>query len=78
MQNNSGLIATEVLILMKKSVKRMYLLLIIFIALFVFSIIDSIYQRCRIIDVLEQYEIMVDRSLEVIEQEFELEHNYEE
>ena len=78
MQNNSGIIATEVLILMKKSVKRMYLLLIIFITLFVFSMIDSIYQRCRIIDVLEQYESMVDRSLEVIEQEFDLEHNYEE
>lgn len=78
MQNNSGIIATEVLILMKKSVKRMYLLLIIFITLFVFSMIDSIYQRCRIIDVLEQYESMVDRSLEVIEQETELEHNHEE
>jgi hypothetical protein len=78
MQNNSGLIATEVLILMKKSVKRMYLLLIIFITLFVLSMIDSIYQRCRIIDVLEQYESMVDRSLEVIEQESELEHNHEE
>lgn len=78
MQNNSGFIATEVLILMKKSVKRMYLLLIIFITLFVFSMIDSIYQRCRIIDVLEQYESIVDRSLEVIEQESELEHNHEE
>lgn len=78
MQNNSGIIATEVLILMKKSVKRMYLLLIIFITLFVFSMIDSIYQRCRIIDVLEQYESMVDRSLEVVEQESELEHNHEE
>jgi hypothetical protein len=40
--------------------------------------IDSIYQRCRIIDVLEQYESMVDKSLEVIEQESELEHNHEE
>jgi hypothetical protein len=78
MQNNSGIIATEVLILMKKSVKRMYLLLIIFITLFVLSMIDSIYQRCRIIDVLEQYESMVDKSLEVIEQESELEHNHEE
>lgn len=78
MQNNSDFIATEVLILMKKSVKRMYLLLIIFITLFVFSIIDSIYQRCRIINVLEQYEIMVDKSLEVAEQELELEHNHEE
>lgn len=78
MQNNSGIIATEVLILMKKSVKRMYLLLIIFITLFVFSMIDSIYQRCRIIDVLEQYESIVDRSLEVIEQESELEYNHEE
>lgn len=50
--------ATEVLHLMKKSLKRTYALLIIFICLFVFSIIDSIYQRCRIIDMLEQIEVV--------------------
>ena len=78
MEKENGIIATEVLHLMKKSVKRTYSLLIIFIALFVLSIIDSIYQRCRIIDVLEQYETMMNRSLDIIEQEFELEHNHEE
>ena len=54
MENNS--VATEVLRIMKKSVRRMYGLLILFIVLFIISIADSIYQRCRIIDVLEQYE----------------------
>lgn len=50
-------VATEVLHLMKRSLKRTYALLIIFICLFVFSILDSIYQRCRIIDMLEEIEV---------------------
>lgn len=58
MKEENGIIATEVLHLMKKSIKRMYVLLIIFVALFVFSIIDSIYQRCRIIDILEEFEVV--------------------
>ena len=51
-------LATAVLHLMKRSLKRMYGLLIIFIILFVISMVDSIYQRCRIIDLIEQYEIV--------------------
>lgn len=58
MKEENGIIATEVLHLMKKSIKRMYILLIIFVALFVFSIIDSIYQRCRIIKLLEEFEVV--------------------
>lgn len=57
-------VATEVLKLMKRSLVRMYGLLIIFIILFVFSIVDSIYQRCRIIDILEQYEIVEETVTE--------------
>lgn len=51
-------LATAVLHLMKRSLRRMYGLLIIFIILFVISMVDSIYQRCRIIDLIEQYEIV--------------------
>lgn len=56
MEKNSETIATSVLHLMKKSIKRMFILLIIFVVLLVFSVIDSIYQRCRIIDILEKIE----------------------
>jgi hypothetical protein len=49
-------IATNVLHLMKRSIKRMFILLIIFIVLFVASIVDSIYQRCRIINILKEFE----------------------
>ena len=58
MNENNETIATLVLQLMKKSVKRTYALLIIFIILFVISIFDSIYQRCRIIDILESIEVV--------------------
>lgn len=74
-------IATEVLKLLKKennkSIKRLFILLLISIFLFVISVVDSIYQRCRIIDVLEQYktvETMMDRALDAIEEEHELIH----
>ena len=73
MENNTT-VATEVLRLLKKeynkTIKRLYILLLISIVLFVASIVDSIYQRCRIIDILEQYEIvenMMDRTLDAIE-----------
>lgn len=51
-------IATNVLHLMKRSIKRMYVLLILFIVLFVVSIADSIYQRCRIISILREFEVV--------------------
>ena len=67
MSKESDTIATEVLRLLKEqneksetksrqTIKRIYLLLLIVSALFVVSIVDSIYQRCRIIDVIEQHE----------------------
>ena len=55
---NDEFLATNVLHLMKKSLKRMYILLIIFISLFIISVVDSIYQRCRIIDILEEFEVV--------------------
>ena len=60
MEDNSKTIATEVLQLLKreynKAIKRLYILLIGALILLVISVVDSIYQRCRIIDVLEEYE----------------------
>ena len=53
-------IATNVLHLMKRSIKRMFILLIIFVVLLVVSVVDSIYQRCRIIDILEDIEVVVE------------------
>lgn len=61
-ENNKdyGAIATEVLKLLKSeyknAIKRLYTLLIIVLILFTFSIVDSIYQRCRIIQVIEEYD----------------------
>ena len=60
MENEYGVVATEVLKLLKKeynkAIKRLYILLFVVIFLFIISIIDSIYQRCRIIDIVEKYE----------------------
>lgn len=58
MDEKYGIVATPVLHLMKKSIRRMFILLIIFVVLLVFSVIDSIYQRCRIIRLLESFEIV--------------------
>ena len=59
MDKDYGSVATEVLKLLKseynKSIKRLYVLLIIVMFMFAFSIVDSIYQRCRIIKVIEEY-----------------------
>lgn len=63
MEKETGIVATEVLHLMKRSLKRIYLLLLIFIVLFVISIIDSIYQRCRLINVLETYQIVEETEV---------------
>ena len=56
----TGIVATEVLRVMKRSLIRVYILLLIFILLFVISVIDSIYQRCRIIDILEKNGIVLE------------------
>ena len=58
MDKEYGTIVTEVLRLLKteyrRAIHRLYGLLIIVMCLFVVSIVDSIYQRCRIIDILEE------------------------
>lgn len=60
MNENSGMIATETLRLLKKeynkSLRLLYILLIGVTVLLIVSVVDSIYQRCRIIDILEEYE----------------------
>ena len=60
MEKECGTIATEVLKLLKqeygKAIKRLYILLIGVMFLLIISVVDSIYQRCRIIDIIEEYE----------------------
>lgn len=60
MNQNTETIATEVLQLLKKeynkAIKRLYGLLIVVMLMCTISIIDSIYQRCRIIRIVEEYE----------------------
>ena len=63
-------LAVAVIRLVKKSLIRVYVLLIIFIALFIFSIIDSIYQRYRIVDLLEDIET-VEETVETYEMDTE-------
>lgn len=64
MNENYGIVATEVLHLMKQSIKRMYVLILILITLLMLSIGDSIYQRCRIIDMLENIEKVEEEIIE--------------
>ena len=75
MENEYGTIATEVLKLIKteskNAIKRIYIMLMVVLALFVVSVIDSIYQRCRIIDLTEQYK----RVEHTIDEACELEHH---
>lgn len=75
MNEEFGVVATSVLHLMKKSIKRLYVLLILFICLFVISIADSIYQRCRIINILREFEI-VEEVTETYEMNADGNNNY--
>lgn len=63
-------LAVGVIKMVKKSLVRVYVLLILFIILFVFSIIDSIYQRCRVIDLLEEFEV-VEETIETYDMKTE-------
>lgn len=69
MDEKYGVVATPVLHLMKKSIKRMFILLIIFITLFVISIADSIYQRCRIINILNDLDVVEETETYEVEQD---------
>jgi hypothetical protein len=75
MDEKYGVVATPVLHLMKKSIRRMFILLIIFVVLLVFSVIDSIYQRCRIIRLLESFEV-VEEVTETYEMNADGNNNY--
>ena len=76
MEEKYGIVATPVLHLMKKSIKRMFILLIIFITLFVISVIDSIYQRCRIIGILESIEVVEETVTEQYEMNADGNNNF--
>ena len=75
MNENYGIVATEVLHLMKQSIKRMYVLILILITLLMLSIGDSIYQRCRIIDMLENIEKVEEEIIENYEMNADVNNN---
>lgn len=76
MDEKYGVVATPVLHLMKKSIRRMFILLIIFITLFVISVIDSIYQRCRVIGILERIEVVEETVTEQYEMNADGNNNF--
>jgi hypothetical protein len=76
MDEKYGVVATPVLHLMKKSIRRMFILLIIFITLFVISVIDSIYQRCRVIAILESIEVVEETVTEQYEMNADGNNNF--
>lgn len=69
-------VATEVLKLLKNEykgfIKKLYGLLIILTIAFIVSIVDSIYQRCRIIKVIEEYD---KHCVQEIAEEYEKHYN---
>lgn len=64
-------IATEIIKMLKKELRRMYTVILIFIVLLVISIIDSLWQRHEIIKILDEYEIVEETTTEttIVEQE---------
>jgi hypothetical protein len=76
MDQEFGVVATSVLHLMKKSIRRMYGLLILFIILFVVSVVDSIYQRCRIIGILKEFEVVEEVVTEHYEKNADGNNNF--
>ena len=76
MDEKYGVVATPVLHLMKNSIRIMFIILIIFITLFVISVIDSIYQRCRIIGILESIEVVEETVTEQYEMNADGNNNF--
>lgn len=64
-------IATEVVKLLKQANKRLYILFIIVTVLLVVSVADSLYQRQRIIDILNEYEVVEETVTETYEMDTE-------
>lgn len=63
-------IATEVAKLLIRTNKRLFVLFIIVTILLIISIVDSFYQRQRIIDILREYEV-VEETVETYEMDTE-------
>ena len=64
-------IATEIIKILKKELKRMYSVILIFIVLLVISIVDSIWQRHEIIKILNEYEVVEETIVETYEMDSE-------
>ena len=64
MENKDISVATEVIKLLKQSIKRLYILLIIFIVMFIISLADSLYQRYKIVELLKDIEVVEETVTE--------------
>ena len=64
-------IATEIIKILKRELKRMYVVILVFIILLVASVIDSIWQRHEIIKILNDYEIVEETITETYEMDSE-------
>lgn len=62
-------IATEIIKILKRELKRMYVVILVFIILLVASVIDSIWQRHEIIKILNDYEVVEETVTEIIDVE---------
>lgn len=64
-------IATEIIKILKKELKRMYVVILIFIVLLTLSVVDSIWQRREIIKILNEYEVVEETIEETYEMQSE-------
>ena len=65
-------LATEVVKLLKSSVRRLYILLIILLVMLVISVIDSFYQRHIIIGILENMDVVEEVVTEEIIEDYDI------
>lgn len=64
-------IATEIIRMLKRELKRMYTVILIFIVLLALSVVDSIWQRHEMIKILNEYEVVEETIEETYEMQSE-------
>lgn len=57
-----GVLATDVFRIMKKNTQRMYVCIIILLALNIISVADSMYVRHRKAEIIAKYEAVIEKT----------------
>ena len=57
-----GVLATDVFRIMKKNTQRMYVCIIILLALNIISVVDSMYVRHRKAEIIAEYEAVIEKT----------------